>query len=180
MAQGDVKSQRTISERVGLRWPSMAQRTTRSVLRLPPGSRMRRAYLRRAAQVAFEAWMRGDLELVPHMDDAEVETHITQGSGVPIGFDTVYYGAEGHCRSMEIWNEAWQTWGAEIDEIIEEGRDQVLFIARIHCVGAASGIRLDEWGAVRYTFREGLILRVDAAFDPDRDRALDALPGMAS
>jgi hypothetical protein len=28
---------------------------------------------------------------------------------------------------------------------------------------------------VRYTFREGRILRVDAAFDPDRDRALDAL-----
>ena len=29
--------------------------------------------------------------------------------------------------------------------------------------------------AVRYTFREGLILRVDGAMDPDRDRALDAL-----
>jgi len=179
MASDQVKSQRTIAERVVLRWPNAAQRTTRSVLRLRPGSRVRRAYLRRAAQSAFEAWMRGDLELVPYIDDTEVETHITQGSGVPIGFDTVYYGVEGHCRSMEIWNEAWETWGAEIDEIIEEGRDQVLFIARVHCVGAASGIRLDEWGAVRYTFRDGLILRVDAAFDPDRDGALEALAGNA-
>jgi hypothetical protein len=39
----------------------------------------------------------------------------------------------------------------------------------------ASGIRLDAWSAVRYTFREGLILRVDGAIDPDRDRVLDAL-----
>jgi hypothetical protein len=180
MAQGDVKSQRTISERVGLRWPSMAQRTTRSVLRLPPGSRMRGACLRRAAQVAFEAWNRGDFQLVPHMDDAEVETHVGQGSGVPIGFDPVYYGVEGHCRSMEIWNEAWRTWDVEIDEVVEVGRDQVLVIAKVHCVGAASGITLDEWGAIRYTFREGLILRVDASFNPDRDRALDALPTVAS
>jgi hypothetical protein len=115
MADDQATSQRTIAERLALRWPSVAQRTSRSVLGLPPGSRVRRAYLRRAAQRAFEAWMRGDLELVPHMDDAEVETHITQGSGVPIGFDTVYYGAAGHCRAMEIWNEAWQTWGAVID-----------------------------------------------------------------
>ena len=131
--------------------------------------------LRRAAQTAFEAWNRGDFELVPYIDDPEVETHITQGAGPPIGLDAVYYGPEGHCRSMEIWNEAWQTWDAEIDEIIDVGRDQVLFIARVHCVGAASGITLDEWGAVRYTFREGRIVRVDGAFDPDRERALNAL-----
>jgi len=48
-------------------------------------------------------------------------------------------------------------------------------VARVYAEGFASGIELDEWGAVRYTFREGRILRVDAAFDPDRDRALDAL-----
>jgi hypothetical protein len=179
MTQGQVKSQRTIAERAGLRWPSVAQRTTRSVLRLPPGSRVRNAMLRRAARIAFEAWNRGDFGLVPYVDDAEVETRVAQGSDVPIGFDPVYYGPEGHCRSMEIWNEAWADWDAEIDEVIEVGRDQVLVIARVHCVGAASGITLDEWGAVRYTFREGLILRVDAAFDPDRDRALEALAATA-
>ena len=46
-----------------------------------------------------------------------------------------------------IWNEAWPKWDAEIDEVIEEGRDQVLIIARVFGEGAASGIRLDEWGA---------------------------------
>ena len=175
MAADQARNQRTIAERIGLRWPSVAQRTSRSVLRLPPGSRVRRAYLRRMAQIAFEAWNRGDLELVPHLDADKVETHLVQRSGLPPGFDAVYYGPEGHCRMMEIWNEAWGTWDAEIDEIIEEGRDRVLFISRIHCVGAASGVVLDEWSATRYTFRNGLILRVDAAFDSERDGALEAL-----
>jgi ketosteroid isomerase-like protein len=166
---------RTIGERAGLRWPSMLPRTTQSVLRIPPGSRVRRAMLRRAARVAFEAWHRGDFALVPHLDDAEVETHITQASGTPIGFDTVYYGPDGHCRSMEAWNEAWRKWDAEIEEVIEEGRDRIVVVARIYAEGSASGVKFDAWGAVRYTFREGKILRVDAAFDPDRDRALDAL-----
>jgi hypothetical protein len=42
-------------------------------------------------------------------------------------------------------------------------------------VGAASGIKLGEWSVVRYTFREGRILRVDGALDPDRAKALAAL-----
>jgi ketosteroid isomerase-like protein len=134
--------------------------------------------LRRAARAAFDAWNRGDFELVPHIDDPEVETHITLGSGPPIGFDAVYYGPAGHCRSMEIWNDAWRKWDAQIEEVIEEGRDRILIIARIYAEGSTSGVKLEEWGAVRYTFREGRIIRVDAAFDPDRDRALDAMVKM--
>jgi len=64
--------------------------------------------------------------------------------------------------------------GAE-SEIIEEGRDQVLFIARVYGEGAASGIRVDEWSAARYTFREGRILRIEGALHSDKERALAAL-----
>ena len=123
--------------------------------------------------MAFGAWNRGDFALVPNIDDPEVETRITEGSGAVVGMDAVYYGPEGHCRAMETWNEAWGKWDAEIDEIIEVGHDRVLVIGRVHAEGAASGIGLAEWGVVRYTFREGRILRVDGAFDPDRNRALE-------
>ena len=131
--------------------------------------------LLRAARIAFDAWNRGDFVLVPYIDDPEVETHVMSESGPAVGFDSVYYGPEGHCRSMEIWNEAWRTWRSEIQELIEEGRDRIVVIARVYGEGSASGIKLGGWGAVRYTFREGRILRVDAAFDLDRDRALGAL-----
>jgi len=133
--------------------------------------------LRQAARAAFEAWHRGDFELVPLIDDPEVETHLTQGTETLVGLDSVYYGPEGHCRSMKVWNEAWQDWDAEIDEIVDEGHDRVLVIARIHAKGLASGVELDQWGAVRYTFRGGRILRVDAAFDTDRVRVLAAIQG---
>lgn len=92
-----------------------------------------------------------------------------------IGLDAVYYGPEGHCRSMEAWNEAWGSWEADIDDVIEEGRNRVLVIAHIHAAGAASGIEMDEWVAVRYSFREGRIIRVDAAGDLDREAALAAV-----
>ena len=174
-----MKQERTLAERVGLRWPNMAQRTNRWVLRLPPGSRVRGAMLRRAARIGFEAWNRGDLALVAYLDDPEVETHLAQESGVALGFDPVYYGPEGHCRAMELWNEAWRKWEGDIVDVVDQGRDQILVIARVHCEGAASGIRLDEWGVVRYTFRDGLILRVDAAFARDQDRAFEPLTGIA-
>jgi hypothetical protein len=136
--------------------------------------------LRRAARIGFEAWNRGDLALVVYLDDPKVETHVvTQESGVALGFDPIYYDPEGHCRAMELWNEAWRKWDGDIVDVIEEGHDQILVIARIHCEGATSGIKLDEWGAVRYTFRDGLILRVDGAFAPDKDRAFEALRGIA-
>jgi ketosteroid isomerase-like protein len=173
-----TEGQRTIAERAGVRWPSMARWTMRSVLRLPPGSRLRKATLRRVARIAFLAWNRGDFELVPNIDDPEVETHILQGARSPIGLDPVYYGPEGHCRAMEVWNDAWRVWDAEIEEVIDEGPDQVLIVAQVYGEGAASGIKLDEWGAVRYTFRDGRIWRVESAFDPDRDRALDALEAL--
>jgi hypothetical protein len=51
----------------------------------------------------------------------------------------------------------------------------VLIVARVYGEGAASGIGLDAWAAVRYTFRDGRILRVETAVDPTRHRALDAL-----
>jgi hypothetical protein len=175
MADDQIKSQRTIEERVGVRWPSMAPRTMRWVLRLPLGSRVRRAMLQRAGRIFFLSWNRGDFALVPSIDDPAVETRMTVGSNVVMGVDPVYYGPEGHCRVMEDWNEAWREWDAEIDEVIEEGRDQVLFIARVSGVGAASGIEVNEWGAARYTFREGRILRVEGALHSDKERALAAL-----
>jgi ketosteroid isomerase-like protein len=135
--------------------------------------------LERFARTAFLSWNRGDYALVPVMDDPEVEVHFTVNERIVVGSDPVFYGVDGHCRAMEEWNEAWREWDAEIDEVIEEGSDQVLIVARLHGEGAASGIRLDDWAAVRYTFRDGRILRVDGAIDADRDRVLNALGATA-
>src|SRR3954454_8841433 len=169
------ENQRTIPERAGVRWPTMAPRTMRWILGLPRGSRVRKAMLERFARAAFLSWNRGDYALVPIIDHPEVEAHFTVRDQMAVGTDDVYYGPDGHCRAMQEWNEAWREWDADIDEVIEEGRDRVLVVARLYGEGAASGITLDDWGAVRYTFREGRILRIDGAIDAEKDRVLNAL-----
>src|SRR3954464_14969298 len=115
MADDRVESQRTMLERIGVRWPRMARGMTRWVLRLPPRSRVRKSMLERLARVAFLSWNRGDFALVPILDDPEVETRITAGPRMAVGLDDLYYGPDGHCQAMEVWNEAWKTWDARID-----------------------------------------------------------------
>ena len=135
-ADDQVKSQRTIAERAGVRWPSMARRTMRWVLRLPPGSLVRRAMLERAARIAFLSWNRGDFALVPHLDDPEVEIHVMVGGHVAAGLDDVYHGPEGHCRAMAIWNEAWPEWDAKIERAIDPDRGRAL-----DALGATVGVQ---------------------------------------
>jgi hypothetical protein len=169
------EDERTVAERVGARWPEMAPRTMAWVLRQRPGSRVRKVMLERFARMAFLSWNRGDYALVPILDDPEVEVHFTVRNRPAVGTDDVYYGPDGHCRAMTEWNEAWREWDAKIDEVIEEGSDAILVVARLYGEGAVSGIRLDDWGAARYTFRKGRILRIDGAIDADRQAVLDAL-----
>jgi ketosteroid isomerase-like protein len=168
------ESERTLVERVLTRRPSLAHGVMRLVLRLPPGSVLRKALLARFARMVFLSWNRGDFAMVPIIDDPEVETRVMRGERSAVGLDAVYHGPDGHCRSMEEWNDSWREWDAEIDEVIEEGRDQVVVVARVYGEGAGSGLRISEWSAIRYTFRDGRILRINGRLDPDRDRALEA------
>jgi hypothetical protein len=140
---------------------------------------LRQALIRAAARTAFEAWNRGDFDLVPYIDDPGVETRLTQAARGVVGLDAVYYGPEGHCRSMQAWNEAWDSWDADIQEVIDEAPNRIVVVARIKFEGHSSGIQMNEWGAVKYTFRDGRILRVDGALERDRDRVLGALETMA-
>jgi ketosteroid isomerase-like protein len=168
------ENKRTLVERVLIRRPRLAHGVMRWVLRLPPGSGLRKALLARFARMAFLSWNRGDFAMVPVIDDPDVETNVMMGDRFAVGLDAVYHGPDGHCRAMEEWNDSWREWDAEIDEVIEEGNDQVVVVARVYGEGAASGLRMSEWGAIRYTFRDGRILRVNGALDPSRDRAVEA------
>jgi ketosteroid isomerase-like protein len=149
------------------------------VLRLPPGSRVRRAFLERAARISFEAWVRGDYDVLRVAADPEIEVHVEMASGpdgfqVPVGLDEIYHGPDGYCDSMEQWAQSFRNWHAEVDELIEEAPDRFLIIGRHSGEGVASGVKVEQWGAVRYTGRRGRIVRVDAFFGPDRDGAVVA------
>jgi hypothetical protein len=160
-----------IGQRIAVRWPGLMHLTTTSVLRLPRGSRLRRSLLERAAQAAYEAWS-GDKfrELAKAAADPEVEVYAAQEAALPVGMDDVYYGPDGYCRAMEEWNAAWRSWRAEIEDVVEVAPNKVLITARHIGEGLASGAKIEQWGAVLYTFRRGKILRVDGYLFSDRDR----------
>ncbi len=75
---------------------------------------------------------------------------------------------------MEHWAQSFRNWRAEMDELIEEAVDQILIVARHSGEGVASGVKVEQWGAVRYTGRHGRIVRVDAFFGPSREGVLAA------
>jgi ketosteroid isomerase-like protein len=134
----------------------------------------------RAARTSFEAWVRGDYEVLRAAADPEIEVHVEQASGragfeVPVGLDEIYHGPDGYCASMEAWAESFKNWRAEVEELIEEGPDRLRIVARHSGEGIASGVKLEQWGAIRYTVRQGRIVRVDAFFGPDRAEAVEAL-----
>jgi ketosteroid isomerase-like protein len=173
MSRDDVKRGRTMEQRLGVRWPGLAQRMTAGAMRLRVGSRLRRALLNRAARAGFEAWSRGDLDAATFLDDPEIETHIEQTEGIPVGFDEVYHGVEGHSRVMEIWNEAWKTWRGDVADVIEVGKDGVLAYSHQFGEGYASGVELEMWGAGLYLFRRGKLVHLRARWDVNRDRLLE-------
>jgi ketosteroid isomerase-like protein len=106
--------------------------------------------------------------------------HVEQASGrvgfeVPVGLDEIYHGPDGYCASMEVWSDSFKNWRAEVEEVIEEGPDRFRIVARHSGEGIASGVRLEQWGAIRYTVRRGRIARVDAFFGPNRADAVEAI-----
>src|SRR5204863_6303243 len=171
-----ARTGRTSEQRLAARFPALAQAVRASVLRLPPGSRLRRAWVERAVRTSFDAWVRGDYEVLRAAADPEIEVHVEQASGkggfeVPVGLDEIYHGPDGYCASMEAWAESFKNWRAEVEEVVEEGPDRFTIVARHSGEGITSGIQLEQWGVTRYAVRHGRIVRVDGFFGPSRAEA---------
>jgi ketosteroid isomerase-like protein len=164
---------RTPDEHLATWFPFAAHTVAGSVLRLPPNSRVRRAWLARVVRIGFEAWVRGDYEVLRAAADPEIEVHfehdVTIGSTVPVGLNETYHGPDGYCESMAVWAEALKNFRADVDQVLDEASDQFLVIARHSGEGIASGMSVEVWGAIRYTVRRGKIVRADIYFGPDRE-----------
>jgi ketosteroid isomerase-like protein len=171
---------RTPEQRLSLRFPPVAQALATTVFRLPPGSRLRRAWLERSVRISFDAWVRGDYEVLRAQADPNIEVHVEQASGragfeVPVGLEEIYHGPDGYCESMQTWAQSFKNWRAEVEEVVEEGPGELRIVARHSGEGIASGVKLEQWGAIRYTVRSGRIVRVVAFFGPNRAQAVQAM-----
>jgi ketosteroid isomerase-like protein len=180
MSQENEGRRRTAAERIAVRWPKLMHLTTASVLRLPRGSRLRRTLLERAAEAAYEAWVSDDYqEAARAMADPEIEVYNAQGAEMPVGMDDAYYGPDGYCQAMADWADSWKSWRVEIEDVVEVAPDKVLITGRHFGEGRASGVKIERWGAVLYTFRGGKIWRVDGYLFSDKEEVSGAVARIA-
>ncbi len=140
-----------------LRLPRLAAALRRVVLGLPPRSPLRAFFLKRAAQLAFSAYERGEFAVpVELFYSSRVE--MRGGDLGEIGPDMAYdvRGKEGIQHWVERWQEPFAWIKYDVPELLDFGHAVVFTLHQV-AEGRASGAptELDTYSAMR--LGEGLI-----------------------
>jgi ketosteroid isomerase-like protein len=165
---------RTLDERIFVLFPALARVLLSAWSRLPPRSRLRRAWLLRIMRQGCEAANRRDFDLLFLALDPEIEYHANEnalGGFVPPDLLGVHRGHEGYLRVWEAMIEAVDDFKLEPEEVIDFG-DRLLAAGRGTGHGSSSGVPVDQPNFQVFTLRRGLVIRQED-FD-DRDKALEA------
>ena len=85
-----------------------------------------------------------------------------------------YHGVDGVRRAFDTWFETWEWMKLEIEEIHAVG-DRVLFTLHQRAKGRTSEIEVEIRSYNVYTFRDGLVTRMELFIE--RENALAARPG---
>ena len=169
-----TKQRRSLDERFFVRFPRLARSVSSLWSRLPPHSRLRRAFLARAIGRGFAAANRRDFDVVVLLLEPDFEFQIADSPAsrfLPPDLLGVHRGPEGYRRVWEMGLEG-PDYKIYCDEVFDLG-DRVLLVGRQAARGKASGISLDLPLFQLYTLRRGLPVRqVDFS---DAEEALEAM-----
>ena len=115
--------------------------------------------------VLYEEWARGDYSRSDIFDpDVDLDSF---GMGERIQAS----GLEQFIAAMGRWLSAWdRPLTLEADELIGSG-DRILALVRWRGRGKGSGIEVEAGGAHIWTFRDGLVIRLEVYRDRDEARA---------
>ena len=157
-----TKSHRRLDERLALRFPGALAVLVRAVLRLPPRSRLRQAWLRLAVRRGYEATNRSDFEAAFALYHPDVELI------PPSGFESLgtsgIRGREERVRFQRRWNADWGGVRFEPEEIIDLG-PRVLVIGRVNGSGLSSEATFENEWAQLVTLSDGLVIHEQAFTD---------------
>lgn len=170
----DSHAGRTVEERIALAMPSSVVRIVlRAMIRLPPGSLLRRRMLKRAFARGLEAPSRGDYEFSLLFYEPDVETYIDSDFAGTLGYSETYHGHGGFVDAWRDIQEDVEDLHLVPEQIIDLGNR---IAVRVNMVGRGrhSGIETAESQGWVYLFsRRGLIAR--QKLYRDWDEALAAL-----
>jgi SnoaL-like protein len=166
--------QRTLDERILVRFPGLARAIGFIWSLLSPRSRLRRALVSRLVRQGCEAANRRDFELLFLLFDPAVEYHFREspiGGFVPPDLMGVHHGHEDYYR---VWQAGIEAFDLRLDyeEVIDFG-NCLLVIGYQNGAGRGSGIPVNERVFQVFAMRRGLVIR---QWDfSDRDEALEAV-----
>jgi ketosteroid isomerase-like protein len=159
------RSRRTLDQRLYLRFPRLGAASARRMAKLPPGSRIRQAALRRAARLALEAYNRRDMDALGIGYHPEFEYHPARHWVESGMLEPSYRGLEGHKRYVASTAEVF---GSEVyvkpAELVDAG-ERFAVLANVPMRAQASGVELTEEFALVMTLKEGLLFRTQEYYD---------------
>jgi ketosteroid isomerase-like protein len=144
-----------------VRFPSLYRRSVALVLGLSPGSRVRRAFLRRAVVSGWAAFSRRDfkLMLVRYAPDVEVEF---QSGLQTLDFGGTYHGHAGLVEGLSKLFEVLPS-EAEPAYVLDLG-NRFLNLVLVRARARASGVPLEQTVGQLLTVRDGLVTREQSFF----------------
>ena len=157
-------TRRRLEERLALRLPRAAALVSRAAYRLPPRSRLRRAFIRRFLQLAVEAYNRRDFEAFFTLFHPEVEFE-TPPQLQGLGLDAIYRGREACRRFEERWIAEWGDFQVKPSEFIDLG-SRILLLGRLKGSGPSSGAAINNEWADLATVSGGRVIRRQIFLDP--------------
>jgi ketosteroid isomerase-like protein len=127
-----------------------------------PGSRLRRAILRRQLLSGWAAFSRRDFELTLVRYAPDLEGEFDPGIQT-LGVGETFRGRRGMLEALAELAEGWDRWELEPAYILDLG-DRVLSLGFFRSHAHTSGVQLERELAQLLTVREGLVARDHAFF----------------
>jgi ketosteroid isomerase-like protein len=161
---------RSLDERLFLRLPILYRLIADRIMRLPPGSRLRRLILVRNARRGLAAVNRRDFDVLFLALDPGIEYRPAPEVRPP-GMDEVRHGHDGY---QEVWRQmidSFEDFHAEPEEVLDLG-DQFLATIQYRGHGTGSGVPVNIPTFQLFRLRRGLVVwQKDFS---DRSEALEA------
>jgi hypothetical protein len=152
-------SRRTADEAILVRAPAVFRALTWLTLKLPRGSRLRQAVIRRAALQAQGAWMRRDFAAgVIRFAPGYVLT-VGEGDRMRLDFEASYRGRDGVRAFTQTYQDAFGDSSYEPRWIVDLGGDMFVMLVHHSLHGRASGASVEQVIAHRVKLHGGFVVR---------------------
>jgi ketosteroid isomerase-like protein len=157
----EVRMRRPLTDRIALLLPGLVPLMNRWVLRLRPGSAMRRRALDHLLRRAYDALNRRDFDVILLSLDPDVEI---ENRGIELtGVAESYRGHDGFRANWTDWLTDWEKVSHRVAVVLDLGDRLVLRIEGRH-LAPSTGLRLDSDSGAVLEFQDGLVKRYTVWF----------------